>query len=221
MRCRLLFAAPLVVFLLACGGVVNPIDEVFDDIERELDQIPRAPVDAPETDDPPGKPADVTLTDDDLVVVRGSGDLVVVQYSDWQCGHCLDAYPKVRDAVRAAGGELRFRNFPLAGPCNQAIARADPARCLLAVGSICAHEDGRFEDWFGAVLEDDSDPYPALASDTFAACMAGETGANGRVTRQAATGTALGLMGTPTFFLRRGDGPWTEVALPDLLDALR
>ncbi|MCA9566717.1 MAG: hypothetical protein KC656_02705 [Myxococcales bacterium] len=102
--------------------------------------------------EPPGPPPEIGLLDGDLVVVPATrSDDVVIQYSDWRCPHCLVAYPKVRDAVREAGAELRFRNFPLSAPCNPGVSREDPERCTLALGSVCAYRQEGFEDFFERV----------------------------------------------------------------------
>lgn len=199
---------------LACAGV-DP--GAFDLPTPAPDPPARAPPPAP---DPPSSSPIVEgigESPDDLVVVRGGGP-VVVQYSDWRCSHCLSAYPKVRDAARATGAELRFRNFPLSAPCNPVMSEVHRDRCELAAASICAHDRGIFEDFFRAVVDQPDDALGSLQSDpSFSACLR-DPGTTRRLAAQIQTSDGLELVGTPTFFVKV-EGVWRRASGPDQVEA--
>lgn len=197
---------------LACGG--TSFEEVLDSIEDPGRKDAEEQVVEPEPDEPVVV-ADLTLSADDFLLHEGSNERVIVQYSDWRCTHCMDALPEVQSYARTANAQLRFRNFPLAGPCNPAIDRASGDRCELAAGSVCAYQLGRFDEWFAAV---DKTPDAALEhfgrTPAFSACLENpETAA--LVTRQAVTAVPLEIKGTPSFFIRK-NGSWQKAEITKL-----
>src|SRR5436190_11926897 len=60
--------------------------------------------------------------------VQGNPDaeIELVEYGDYQCPHCGDAYPIVKDIQEEMGHRLKFafRNFPLRKIHSQAMAAA-------------------------------------------------------------------------------------------------
>lgn len=213
---RLLAGALGVLTALGCGGLGSSLDATFEEIEAGLEAAEADP--ASEEAVPPAPepvPADVTLSEADLIVVPGKSDTVIVQYSDWRCPHCMRAYPAVRAMAEGSGAELRFRNFPLSGPCNPMVEDVREDRCQLGLASICAHRAGRFDAWFN---EADRSPEGALEAfsgdEAFLSCLEDPAVAE-QLDAQIESGVALELQGTPTFYVRR-EGGW---ALEDL-DAL-
>ncbi|MEZ4320736.1 MAG: DsbA family protein [Myxococcota bacterium] len=206
--------------ILGCGGLTD-LARSSEPVEHEppaIDPTP-TPSDRPAE---PGRPVHGPLAIDDaldLVLVPGSTGTVVLQYSDWRCPHCLRAYPRVRDAARASGAELRFRNFPLGAPCNPGVEREDPERCDLARASICAHRFERFESFVDDVNAQPSALIERWSADAgFAACME-DAGVLALVRAQAESGVALGIEGTPTFYVRQ-EGVWQQATGPDHVLAL-
>lgn len=214
----------IVVAGLGCGGVVTDLDG---------DRPGRVvPVPEPEVESPPlsvgpraqrvedAKVELLAATDGlDLVVFEGRGEdgPVVVQYSDWRCPHCYRQMDELWPRLQELEVRVRFRNFPLSGPCNPAVEAPQADRCELAAMAFCAHEHGRFEEFVqkardaGSVerLRSDDDLEPCLESDAIAS----------RVKAQAASGNALGIRGTPTWYVRV-DGVWYAPGHPDELVSL-
>lgn len=196
---------------LACGGA--PLVEP----DAHYEPPPEAPIDAPTMQ------ADVPLRADDLIA-HGSDDAstVVLLFSDWKCPHCATAWPKVLEAVRAhPDAQLRFRTFPLAGPCNPAITREDPERCTLARAALCAGRMERFLAYAPAAFERGEAllQEPEWQDPAFRACL-DDTAIRDTVRAHAVSGTALDLKGTPTAFVRI-DGVWRAPSrIDDALELL-
>lgn len=113
------------------------------------------------------------------VPFKGPADapVKVVEYSDFLCPYCRNLAGALSQFVPQAGGRVAvyFKNFPLDSSCNPKLQRAaHPGSCALALGAICAHNQGRFDAYhdrvFGGELHN---PTPADV-----ARLAGEAGLN-------------------------------------------
>lgn len=142
-----------------------------------------------------------------------SGDVVIVEFSDFECAHCAKAYRSLKRVLPRFGGDvqLRFHHFPLNADCNPAVdGRIHPYACLAAVASECAAAQGRFWPYHDLLFENQSELDRAslieyarragLDHDAFVACLESEA-ARQAVLRDVAEGTRLGIESTPTFFL--------------------
>ena len=149
--------------------------------------------------------------------------LTVVEFADFECPVCGRTEPAVQEIRRKYGDRVRFvfRQFPLTKIHRDAQKAAE--------ASECAAEQGKFweaEEKLYAGQSDLSEPAleriaGALALDQarFHQCLA--TGAmTARVTRDAADARALGLRGTPTFFIGRQmiESPLDYAKFSQLLD---
>jgi protein-disulfide isomerase len=154
---------------------------------------------------------DVASVDDEMVVLPGTaGAPIVVQYSDWRCPHCTAALPTVLDQVKRVGAELRWRNFPLDGACNSRVSRrGDDHRCALAKLSICAHANGRFNQFAEDAITDATGLYDKWTSDPELQTCVETPGTANRLKAQVDAGIADGLQGTPTFYVFIGER-WVE-----------
>lgn len=216
LRSRSCLIAVCSLFALACGGLELPLPDEEAVVIEALEAHPAEPAIATSS-------KQVVLDDRiDLVLHDGRGDdgPIVLQFSDWRCPHCYQAMPTIREAAEQHGAQLRFRSFPLAGPCNPMIEREDPDRCELALAAVCAHQNGTFDD-FAARAERDDGLVRTLSRDgAFAACLEAPDTAS-IVREQAQSGADLELVGTPTFFVRV-DGTWFEPRSPDeVVDLLK
>ena len=106
-----------------------------------------------------------------------SAPVTVVEYSDFMCPFCRNLAAALSQFVPQAGGRLAvyFKNFPLDNTCNPKLPRAvHPGSCTLALGAICAQNQGKFEAYhdrvFGSELKS---PQPADV-----VRLAGEAGLN-------------------------------------------
>ena len=81
--------------------------------------------------------------------VRGPEDaqVTLVEYGDFQCPYCGDAYPVVQELVERFGDGLRFvfRHMPLADLHPRAPAAAEAAEAAAAQGRFWEMHDRLFE----------------------------------------------------------------------------
>jgi protein-disulfide isomerase/uncharacterized membrane protein len=140
--------------------------------------------------------------------------VAVVEYSDFLCPYCRQLAGALSGFVPQAGGRVAvyFKNFPLDNSCNPKLQRAvHPGSCTLALGAICAQNQGKLEAYhdrvFGSELRN---PGPADV-----VRIAGEAGLNAAAiegclddpqTRAAlaaeiAEGNRLDVHSTPTVYI--------------------
>ena len=150
----------------------------------------------------------------------------VVVFSDFLCPWCqqLAAWfgqylPPVQDHL-----SLSFKNFPLDQSCNPQLPHtAHAGSCFMALGGICATEQGRFWPYhmsaFNAALEKATRPDAVNAArqagldlPRFESCLDSNVTAQ-RLARDIEDGRAVGVTGTPTVLVngkrldRAGDLP--------------
>ncbi len=141
------------------------------------------------------------------------GSVVIVEFSDFECGHCAEAYRSLRRVLPRFGSDVRlvFRHFPLNGSCNPAVSGPlHGYACLAAMASECAAAQGRFWHYHDLLFENqralDRDSLIAYAEQIrldraeFVRCL--ESDAPRRaVERDVSEGDRLRVVSTPTFFL--------------------
>lgn len=181
-------------------------------------------------------PADLSqmpeITQDDHV--RGSRDaeIMLVEYSDYECPYCSLFHPTMTEIMEEYGDKVAwvYRHYPLSfHPLAQPTAEA--AECVAQLGGNDAFWS--FTDSvFGATLplvNSNQNPATALSEDSILAyagsagvsqsafqdCVdAGET--TGLVTEDSTGGSAAGITGTPGTILMTKDGQYELIsgALP-------
>lgn len=199
----------LLVVLLSTSGSNNDGDTVSDERAKSTSA------------------GDRLVRDDSHVLgVEGSSDVVLVEFLDFECEGCAAAYPIVEALREQYAGEVTFvaRYFPLPGHFNG-------ERAARAVES--AARQGKFEEMYRLMFETQAEwgeqRVPAdqvfrqfaidigLDVDQYDRDYASQEVAD-RVQADIADGNALGLQGTPSFFL---DGkPFMPRTLDDFTDAL-
>lgn len=159
-----------------------------------------------------------TTTDDDVAVLRDdshrlsvatTGDVTLVEFLDFECEACAAAFPFIEELRGEYGDRVTFvaRYFPLPGHPNSETA-AIAVEAAARQGAFEAMYQRLFEtqeQWshgeesqaavfrdFAADLGLDLDEYDAAVADP--ATLE-------RVLRDKTDGIALGVTGTPTFFL--------------------
>ena len=148
--------------------------------------------------------------------------VALVEYGDYECPYCGEAYLVVKAVQERLGDQLcfAFRNFPLTSMHPHAERAAETAEAAAAQGRFWEMHDMLYENQ-QALEDDDLAAYAAkLGLDT--SRLAGEilTGAHtARVREDFKSGVRGGLNGTPCFFVNgtRHDGP---VSVEALIDAL-
>jgi protein-disulfide isomerase len=147
--------------------------------------------------------------------------LTLVEYGDFQCPHCRNAYPIVKQLQRQLGAQLRFvfRNFPLTQIHPEAEHAAEAAEAAGAQGAFWQMHDRLFERQFA--LDDDSLAEYAQELGLDADRLRDELAAgtySAKVRDDFMSGVKSGVNGTPTFFINgvRFDGGYD---LESLLEA--
>lgn len=130
--------------------------------------------------------------------------VTLVEFADLQCPSCVAAEPEMRELRRLYRDRVRFvfRQFPLEQVHVYALKAAEASECAAQQGKFWESLD-RFYSANGDLKEESLVRYAAeLGLDTtkFSSCLAsGATKAT--IQRDREDGLALGVRGTPTFFL--------------------
>jgi len=142
-----------------------------------------------DADDPARGPVDAPVT--------------IIEFSDYQCPYCVRAQRTIEDVVAKYRGRVRlvFRDFPLSIHPN-----AVPA----AIAASCARGKGKYWQMARAMFADQSKLTPpdlahtaatlGMDSTAFRACMDAPDSRTD-VDHDMADGRALGISGTPTFYV--------------------
>jgi protein-disulfide isomerase len=148
--------------------------------------------------------------------------VTLVEYGDYQCPACGQAYPIVKELMDRLGRRVRFvfRNFPLATVHPDAEGAAEAAEAAGAQGRFWAMHDLLFENQEALGGEDLVGYASVLGLDE--SRFAGELTEHvhaARVREDFTGGVRSGVNGTPTFFINelRHDGPFD---LDNLLGAV-
>jgi protein-disulfide isomerase len=150
--------------------------------------------------------------------------LTLLEYGDYQCPYCGEAYPIVREVQRRLGPRLRFvfRNFPLGNMHPNAPLAAEAAEAAGAQGKFWEMHDMLYENQ-AALTEPDLVAYAkALRLDTsrFQADLVNHR-FRARVQEDFMSGVRSGVNGTPTFYINglRHDGSYDLTELIGALEA--
>jgi protein-disulfide isomerase len=148
--------------------------------------------------------------------------LTLVEYGDYECGYCGEAYLVVKEVQLALGDNLRFvfRNFPLGEAHPHAEHAAELAEAAAGAGQFWPMHDLLYERQ--SALDDESLVAYGVALELPEEALRSALGGfyAKRVREDFISGVRSGVNGTPTFFIngRRHDGTWN---LDGLMDALR
>jgi protein-disulfide isomerase/uncharacterized membrane protein len=138
--------------------------------------------------------------------------IAIVEFSDFQCPFCEQAFRDLREIRRANPDvSLTFRHFPLDATCNSHVVRSlHPDACLAACAAECANRQGRFWEYHDALFENhDSLERESLfryARETrldlaaFRTCLDDPT-TRARVGADIAAARQVGVESTPTLFI--------------------
>ena len=137
----------------------------------------------------------------------------IVEFSDFQCPFCFRATPTVKQMLSTYGDRVHFvyRHFPLPNHPNARPA-AEAAACAEDQGKFWPFHDRLFTNQTKLSDADLKQHASALGLDAgkFSDCVDNHK-AQKRVEDDIAAGTALGVTGTPAFFI---NGRQVEGAVP-------
>ena len=159
----------------------------------------------------------------DHVQGPGSAPVTLVEYGDYECPYCGEAYPIVKEVQRRMGDRLLFvfRNFPITTSHPHAEQAAEAAEAAAAQGKFWEMHDLLYENQ--SHLEDDDLRRYAeqlgLELDAFDRDLAEHVHAD-RVHGDFMSGVRSGVNGTPTFYLNgtRYDDSYDAATLLDALE---
>lgn len=164
---------------------------------------------------PPVGPGDHVLGPDDAPVT-------LVEYGDYECPYCGEAYPTLKAVQHAMGDRLRFvfRNFPLTEMHPHAARAAEFAEAGAAAGLFWEAHDMLYENQ--DALDDASLVAYAdrIGIDRSAVRAAFEGAHDAKIRDDFLGGIRAGVNGTPCLFVNgtRYDGPRDLGSLIALLD---
>ena len=152
--------------------------------------------------------------------IQGPPDAPVqlVEFGDYECPYCGEAYPVVKAIQERLGDQMSFvfRNFPLAQAHPHAEEAAEAAEAAGAQGKFWEMHDMLYENQDALEPEDLVQYARALRLDLprFVLEMR-EHLYKERVREDFRSGVRSGVNGTPTFFINgvRHDGPFDLVSL--------
>jgi protein-disulfide isomerase/uncharacterized membrane protein len=144
---------------------------------------------------------------------KAGAPVTIVEFSDFECGHCAQFHHNVDNVLRRYGPNVQvvFHHFPLDSDCNPSLAgHFHREACLAAVASECAAQEGQFWQYHDVLFNNHTRlgrqsliEYAAkLGLDTtrFTACLDSPE-PRARVQNDVTEATALGVDSTPTVFI--------------------
>jgi len=148
--------------------------------------------------------------------VKGPADpaIRVVEYSDFLCPYCRSLAGAFANYLPRSGGRVAiyFKHYPLDPACNPAVrSGGHPGACALALGAICAQEQGKFwpyhDSVFGAEHSNPGIPEvlgigdaAGLDRQKLEQCLIAPS-TRARLDRDIAEASDLGVSGTPTVYI--------------------
>ena len=140
---------------------------------------------------------------------QGSGSVQLVEFGDYQCPACGAAYPNVQKIMKEYDGKvtLIWRNYPLETIHKNALVSAQYAQASAQQNKFWEMHDKLYEtqkEW--SELADPTGKFAeyatALGMDAAKLKNAAKDGAVNAIINQDKTdGDAVGVQGTPTFFV--------------------
>jgi protein-disulfide isomerase/rhodanese-related sulfurtransferase len=145
---------------------------------------------------------------------RDDAEVVIVEFSDFQCPGCAGGARFLGSLVERYGDEilLVFKNYPLDRHCNSGITRRyHEHACEAAVVARCAGAQGKFWEFhdlaFAQGRQMNSDKIrewaveAGLSDSQIDACLADKDEALRKIRKDISEGERFGIEGTPTIFL--------------------
>ncbi len=166
------------------------------------------------------------VTDEDWRKGPEDAPVTLLEYGDFECPYCGEAYPVVQQVQAQMGDRLRFvfRHFPITSSHPHAQLAAEAAEAAGAQGQFWPMHDLLYANQRHLIREDLDGYAQQLGLDmaAFETALQEHTYKN-KVRDSFRQGIRSRVQGTPTFFIngRRYDGEHTAAALiPALQEAI-
>jgi protein-disulfide isomerase len=152
---------------------------------------------------------------------RLDAPVTLVEYGDYECSYCGEAYPVIKAVQHAMGDRLRFvfRNFPLSELHPHAVRAAEFAEAAAEIGQFWLAHDMQYTHQ-RALAESDLLRYgSSIGLDSAALFRAFQGRFHQKIEADFMGGVRSGVNGTPTLFINgvRYEG---ERDVERLIDAL-
>lgn len=143
-------------------------------------------------------------TDDDPMLGNPDAQIVIVEFADFQCPFCYQAFPIIREIVNTYQDYIKFvfRDFPISSSHPEAQKAAEAGECAQAQGRFWEMHDKMFQNRTDLTVPALKQYAGEIGLDTqlFNQCL--DSGAFAKeVEQDFSDGLAAGVMGTPTFFI--------------------
>jgi protein-disulfide isomerase len=133
-----------------------------------------------------------------------NANIVIVEFSDFQCPFCKEAYPILKNIRQeyATTVKIIYRDFPNLLNHPDALNAAMAANCANEQGKFAAYHDLLFENQSDLTLENLKSLAQIVGLETikFNQCLDAKKYL-GKVQIDLQDGAKLGIQGTPTFFI--------------------
>ncbi len=217
----------LAVFLIIFGGasvglVLRAYQNVVTNTHLQFTDNPSANVALPSS---AAVNRELLTGGNDPSLGPSDAEVVVVEFGDFQCPYCREVFPTIRRLMNAFSGRVRFvfRDYP--------VSDAHPLAQTAAEAGMCAWEQGANQFWAfhdrlyvgQDSMTDASIRNAASLSgvnlERFSTCLNSGTYRE-EVLDDLADGIALGVRGTPTFFINgeKYEGVLDEATFRDILN---
>ncbi|HEV2948523.1 MAG TPA: DsbA family protein [Gemmataceae bacterium] len=172
--------------------------------------------------------SDLTIPVSEADHIQGSAQApaTLLEYGDYQCPYCGQAYPIIKELQETLGGKLRFvfRNFPLTGAHPYAELAAEAAEAAAMSGKFWEMHDTLYENQ-EALSEESLVEYARqlrLDVPKFVEDIA-KRRFKSRVKDDFMGGVKSGVSGTPGFFIngKKHNGSWDYDTLLHALSRYR
>ena len=151
--------------------------------------------------------------------------IILVEYGDYECPYCGEAYPLVKEVKSLLGKSLCFvfRNFPLTESHAHAMSAAVAAEAGALQGKFWQMHDMLYENQ-GALEDEDLLGYARdlrLDTDAFQAAFRDKNIAK-RIKDDFRGGVRSGVNGTPSFYINgiKYEGPLSAEALLEDMESM-
>lgn len=151
---------------------------------------------------------------DDPYLGPVNAKVVIVEFSDFECPFCREAFPIIRELMAGYSDKVKFiyRNFPVSDAHTDAQKAAEAGQCAAEQGRFWPMHDKIFLNQDN-IKVNDLKRYArevGLNGDIFDQCLDSGKFKN-KVLEDFNEGIALGVIGTPTWFI---DGVKVEGVIP-------
>lgn len=177
-------------------GIKSDVQE----IKKAFEEVRRPP------SEPDDKPRPVSI-DDDYIRGRTDAKLTFIEFSDFQCPFCERFYRETlplieKEYIRTGKVRMVYRDFPMANIHKHAQKAAEAAQCAGEQGKYWEMHDMIFNHQKAMAVNDLKMHAKrlGLSADQFEKCVDSDKYAE-EVKKDMMNGRALGLEGTPTFFV--------------------